>query len=49
MHREAAAVCREWSELLAAAGRADEAANATKRAALLRAEADAGTPQIARR
>jgi tetratricopeptide (TPR) repeat protein len=49
MHREAAAVCREWSEQLAAAGRAAEAASATKRAALLRAEADVGTPQIARR
>lgn len=49
MHREAAAVCREWSELLATAGRAEEAASAAKRAAGLRAEADLGAPQIARR
>jgi tetratricopeptide (TPR) repeat protein len=49
MHREAAAVCREWSELLSAAGKTDEAARATRRAAELRAEADLGTPQVARR
>ena len=49
MHREAAAVCREWSELLVGAGRTDEAARATRRAAELRAEADLGTPQVARR
>ena len=42
MHREAAAVCREWSELLIAAGRSEEAARTTGRAAHLRAEADVG-------
>lgn len=42
MYREAAAVCREWSELLTSAGRSDEAASTTRRAAHLRAEADVG-------
>lgn len=39
MHREAAAVCREWSQLLIAAGRTDEAASAATRAAQLAIEA----------
>jgi tetratricopeptide (TPR) repeat protein len=47
MHREAAAVCREWSELLIAAGRSDEAASTTRRAAQLRAEADGGSRRVA--
>jgi hypothetical protein len=38
MEREAAAVCREWSELLVAAGRSEEAASiASRRAGLPRA------------
>jgi transcriptional regulator with XRE-family HTH domain len=46
MHREAAAVCREWSELLIAAGRSEEAASTTKRAAHLRAEADVESRRV---
>jgi tetratricopeptide (TPR) repeat protein len=46
MHREAAAVCREWSELLIAAGRSEEAARTTGRAAHLRAEADVGSRRV---
>jgi len=38
MEREAAAVCREWSELLVAADRSEEAASiASRRAGLARA------------
>ena len=38
MEREAAAVCREWSELLVAAGRSEEAASiASRRVGLARA------------
>jgi transcriptional regulator with XRE-family HTH domain/Flp pilus assembly protein TadD len=48
MHREAAAVCREWSELLIAAGRSEEAASTTRRAAHLRVEADAGRHRVGR-
>lgn len=33
MYREAAAVCREWSHLMAAAGRSDDAEGAARRAA----------------
>ena len=40
MHREAAGVCREWSELLRAAGVPEAAASMSRRAAHLRAEAD---------
>jgi hypothetical protein len=36
MQREAAEVCREWSQSLTAAGRRDEAAEATRREAELR-------------
>jgi tetratricopeptide (TPR) repeat protein len=39
MHREASAVCREWSQLLIAAGRADEAANTATRGMQLANEA----------
>jgi transcriptional regulator with XRE-family HTH domain len=39
MQREAAAVCREWSQLLVAAGRSEEAAGTTRRAAQLAVEA----------
>jgi tetratricopeptide (TPR) repeat protein len=49
MHREAAAVCREWSELLLAAGKSEEAASASRRAAHLRAEADVGTSPVGQR
>ena len=35
MQREAAAVCREWSQLLAAAGRSEEAADTARRAGRL--------------
>jgi transcriptional regulator with XRE-family HTH domain/cellobiose-specific phosphotransferase system component IIA len=38
MHREAAAVCREWSQLLVAVGRTGEAEHAAERAARLAAE-----------
>jgi transcriptional regulator with XRE-family HTH domain len=48
MHREAAAVCREWSELLLAAGRSAEAADTRRRAAHLRAEADVGSRRVGR-
>jgi transcriptional regulator with XRE-family HTH domain len=47
MHREAASVCREWAELLIAAGRTEEAAVTTKRAALLRAEGDVESRRVA--
>jgi hypothetical protein len=40
MHREAAAVCREWSELLSDAGRSEQAAETAKRAAQLSENAD---------
>jgi len=40
MHREAAAVSREWSQLLTDAGRSDEAEEAAKRAAQLSENAD---------
>jgi transcriptional regulator with XRE-family HTH domain len=43
MHREASAVCREWSELLIAAGRSEEAARTMTRAARFRSEADVGS------
>jgi transcriptional regulator with XRE-family HTH domain len=49
MHREAAAVCREWSELLLAAGKSEEAASASRRAADLRAEADVGSSRVGQR
>jgi tetratricopeptide (TPR) repeat protein len=49
MHREAAAVCREWSELLLAAGKSEEAASASRRAAHLRAEADVGSSRVGQR
>jgi tetratricopeptide (TPR) repeat protein len=49
MHREAAAVCREWSELLLAAGKSEEAATASRRAAHLRAEADVGSTRVGQR
>src|SRR5262245_44219130 len=49
MHREAAAVCREWSELLLAAGKSEEAASASRRAAHLRAEADVGRTRVGQR
>jgi len=39
MQREAAAVCREWAQLLIAVGRSDEAASAAGRAAELAVEA----------
>jgi transcriptional regulator with XRE-family HTH domain len=35
MQREAAAICREWSQLLTAAGRSEEAADTARRAAQL--------------
>ena len=38
MHREAAAVCREWSQLLLAGGRSDEAERVAERAAQLTLE-----------
>ena len=41
MHREAAAVCREWSQLLRDVGRSEEAAETAKRAAQLIENADA--------
>ena len=47
MHREAAAVCREWAELLIAAGRTEEAAATTKLAARLRAEGDVESRRVA--
>ena len=40
MQREAAAICREWSQLLTAAGRSEEAANTARRAAQLSKNAD---------
>jgi transcriptional regulator with XRE-family HTH domain len=40
MQREAAEVCREWSQLLTAAGRREEAADATRREAELREQTD---------
>jgi len=40
MHREAAAVCREWSQLLRDAGRSEEAADTAKRAAQLSKNTD---------
>jgi hypothetical protein len=40
MHREAAAVCRECSQLLRDAGRSGEAAEMAKRAAQLSENAD---------
>lgn len=40
MHREAAAVCREWSQLLTEAGKSDQAADTAKRAAQLGEHAD---------
>jgi hypothetical protein len=40
MHREAAAVSREWSQLLTDAGRSEEAEEAAKRAAQLSENAD---------
>jgi hypothetical protein len=40
MHREAAAVCRECSQLLRDAGRSEEAAEMAKRAAQLSENAD---------
>jgi transcriptional regulator with XRE-family HTH domain len=40
MHREAAAVCREWSQLLRDAGRSEQAAETAKRAAQLSENAD---------
>jgi transcriptional regulator with XRE-family HTH domain len=46
MHREAAAVCREWSELLLAAEKTEEAASTSRRAAHLRAEADVESSRI---
>jgi len=49
MHREAAAVCREWSELLLAAGKSEEAASASRRAAHLGAEADVGRIRVGQR
>jgi tetratricopeptide (TPR) repeat protein len=49
MHREAAAVCREWSELLLAAGKSEEAASASRRAAHLGAEADVGRSRVGQR
>jgi transcriptional regulator with XRE-family HTH domain len=49
MHREAAAVCREWSELLIAAGRSGEAASTMSRAASFRAEADVASRRVSRR
>jgi transcriptional regulator with XRE-family HTH domain len=42
MHREAAGVCREWSHLLADAGRGEEAADTARRAAQLSERADVG-------
>jgi tetratricopeptide (TPR) repeat protein len=48
MHREAAAVCREWSDLLVAAGRSEEAASTTSRAAQLRAESDVAGRRVGR-
>jgi transcriptional regulator with XRE-family HTH domain len=49
MHREAAAVCREWSELLLAAGKSEEAASASRRAVHLGAEADVGRSRVGQR
>jgi transcriptional regulator with XRE-family HTH domain len=40
MQREAAAICREWSQLLRAAGRSEEAADTARRAAQLSKNAD---------
>jgi tetratricopeptide (TPR) repeat protein len=40
MHREAGAVCREWSEMLVAQGRLEEAADAAERAAQLGEDTD---------
>jgi transcriptional regulator with XRE-family HTH domain len=40
MQREAAAICREWSQLLTAAGRSEEAADTARRAAHLSENAD---------
>ena len=40
MHREAAAVCREWSQVLIAAGRSEEAESTASRAAQLASEAE---------
>ena len=40
MHREAAAVCREWSQLLRDAGRSEEAADTAKRAVQLSKNTD---------
>jgi transcriptional regulator with XRE-family HTH domain len=40
MHREAAAVCREWSEMLVAQGRLEEAAETAERAAQLGEDSD---------
>ncbi len=40
MHREATAICREWSQLLTAAGRSEEAADTARRAAQLSNNAD---------
>jgi transcriptional regulator with XRE-family HTH domain len=49
MHREAAAVCREWSQLLIAAGRTEEAEIAATRAAELASEAAEATAARQRR
>jgi transcriptional regulator with XRE-family HTH domain len=49
MDREAAAVCREWSDLLLAAGKSGEAATVSRRADHLRAEADVGRTRVVQR
>jgi tetratricopeptide (TPR) repeat protein len=49
MHREAAAVCREWSQLLVAAGRSEEAEITATRAAELASEAAEATAARQRR
>jgi transcriptional regulator with XRE-family HTH domain len=49
MHREAAAVCREWSQLLIAAGRSEEAEITAARAAELAREAAEANAALQRR
>lgn len=44
MQREAVAICREWSQLLTAAGRSEEAADTARRAAQLSKNADDKVP-----
>jgi hypothetical protein len=49
MYREAAAICREWSQLLIAAGRSEEAESTATRAAELASEAAEATAARQRR